>query len=129
MTVRLTDLVRSVAWSEVAFALRRLHPADARDLAPYRVVFDALRVTPPEPTTQRIRIEEGRFREPELGLEFRPWGECLGMAVVTEQPASLSQADILALCLFALTWRGLEPESVRRLFTELAKRISVSDEP
>jgi hypothetical protein len=54
MNDTLHSLLSHVEWSEVAFALRRYFREEARELEPFRRVFERLRRMTPEPTSHRV---------------------------------------------------------------------------
>lgn len=149
MTTTLHDLLCNVAWSEVAFALRRYYPKDAGDLERYRVVFEKLAQMVPETTKFRLVIgrrepdpdeqwegeelpvdvncTDGSYCEHQQGesswcLDFRRWSECLGMEVPMAPRIAYMDAGVVAHCLWEMTWHGFEEATGQAALGELGWR-------
>src|SRR5690606_21284179 len=46
-------------------------------------------------------------------IEFRPWSEWLGMTVTEKTLASYTELEILAHCLFEMTFMGFDEETIQ----------------
>lgn len=140
MTFR--SLLFSVTWADVSIALVAAYPdTSISDLVGYSRVRDILYSITPVPSTTRISINwvdpDPRFSEPDdvgywdvsglddvrdakegyetpmkWAIEFTPWGEWLGMEIDKDTLAKLSPADILAHCLWEMTFCGYTQEEV-----------------
>lgn len=151
LTTSLSYLLRAIDWVEVEQALRRHYPQEVRHLASFRRVFDELTRMPPEPTTCWLVIQpfepwldpvcdpphgeapagvcctDGSFcelRRGEIlyGIDFRSWAECLGMEVQDVTRERYSDPEIVAHCLWEMTWHGFDEVAGQDFFAELQER-------
>lgn len=146
MTTTLHDVFGRVSWSEVAFALRRHYPEDARDLASHRRAFETMTALVPDKTDywlcseiqepdeddpRRVAVRctngtrnERSGEEMRFGLDFRRWPECLGMEVPVDLRDTFTDADIVAHCLWEMTWHGIDEGDGQAFLDELKERYS-----
>lgn len=76
------------------------------------------------------------FANSEVGyaLDFTPWAEWLGMEIdpETANNIELMQSDIVAHCLWEMTFHGYEEENIKEILDELESRVeefkSMTDE-
>jgi len=158
----LKELLHKHNWPDIRSALVRLYPDQKGSIIAYKKVFRMLRAMQPTETKMRIVIEnifdecEGKYyasvsgkngtlrkeEEPEIfkddseemswGLDFTDWGEWLGMEIDSGTLASYSGLDIIAHCLWEMTWWGFTPEKVEaesRMLEEIADRAKAGLEP
>jgi len=144
MNVTLHELLSSASWSDVATALRKHYPEDVQDLERYRAAFEKMSQMTPEPSSFRLNIEshepdeddarsvavsctdgsfcEHRRGESVWGLDFRKWAECLGMEVPQERRVAFTDAEVVAHCLWDLTWHGFDEADGQEYLEELQQR-------
>jgi hypothetical protein len=154
MNVTLHSLFLRVFWSDVARALRRCYPSDARELQPYLAAFHNMRRMVPEdcpsvlviepepldpedldpeddgPPGERAHVScrdgslnEHTGQEARLGLDLTPWPRCLGMKVTPATRQAYTDAEVVAHCLWELTWYGFDETAPLELAQELGVRL------
>ncbi|VGO16188.1 hypothetical protein PDESU_04778 [Pontiella desulfatans] len=72
------------------------------------------------------QASEGTFanRETSYALSLSPWNEWLGMEIDAATAEHYSDEDILAHCLWEMTWHGFEEESIQEQKKELDRRVA-----
>ncbi|NUM47023.1 MAG: hypothetical protein HUU38_20175 [Anaerolineales bacterium] len=138
--MKLYDLIHKHAWDDVQTALVRLYPDYESELAGYRQVYDKLKTLAPVPSDLRLLIqlvysEHAQEFDVELkclypphatrnasslfALELTPWANWLGMAIEAQTLADFSEFDILAHCLYQMTFFGFTQEDIKTATTEM----------
>lgn len=56
------------------------------------------------------------------GLDFTPWNEWLGMPIRQSTIESYSELDIMAYCLWEISWMGFEEETIQEKKADLDER-------
>ncbi len=143
-----------VTWPEVATVLEREYPEDyAEDavaycgafltiagIAPKRESADGMQIV----IRDRSQFEDGgwdtggitvatednewtgeRAGEPVYwALDFTPWAEWLALPIEADTEGRLSSAEIVAHCLWEMTWHGYEEEHVQEKIEEIEERVA-----
>jgi hypothetical protein len=133
--MKLHDLIQKHNWEEVRAAIVRLYPDHESELAGYQKVFQKLKTLSPAQTDIQLQIDlvysehAGEFHietkslrpgEPSTKtgspfvLEFTPWSEWLGMELNSESLQNFSEFDIIAHCLYEMTFFGFSLEDIRK---------------
>lgn len=132
----LNSLIHALLFDNVSAALIAAYPdITENNLVGYRRVWESLYRLDPIPSTARIVISwvdpDPRWSEPDdegywdvsgkdpsflpdenvdgemlIALEFTPWAHWLGMEIDSETLAKLSPANIIAHCLWEMTFCG-----------------------
>ncbi len=148
MPVQLNDIIKKVIWPDVAAALWRCYPDQEKSRQEksregYQRVFETLNALRPTPTNMRIWIrtvqeedeppyvhvsgKDGSLRddgtEESYGIELVPWAEWLGMAVEPAVAAEYTNAEIVAHCLFEMTFYGFGEETIREFKADLKRQV------
>jgi hypothetical protein len=71
--------------------------------------------------------EEWLDSETDFALSLTPWEEWLGMQIDPNSLARYSEAEIVAQCLWDMTFHGFEQDQVRDTLTDLKRRIGEID--
>lgn len=143
----LKDFVMEVTFDEVAEVLKKKYPNDwntADNPTGFELVFIVLQDTEPVSPEDGMKIlithMVQEWDDPELeteeydsvsgyteiddqkwGLDFTPWAEWLGMEVHPETQDKYSPAEIVAHCLWEMTWNGFTEEQINEKKMKLMK--------
>jgi uncharacterized protein YggL (DUF469 family) len=141
ITITLAALVSSNHWLSVSHILLNLYPGS--QLRDYEDVYNQLQFIVPEPTEIELvltLVEEsgekpyvdvsGRSLGPLLdeltsshALEFTPWAEWLGMPIAHDTLQHFTELEILAHCLWEMTFIGYDEESIQKEMQQLIAQI------
>jgi hypothetical protein len=120
------ELLSQSHWLDVQAELTRLFPAYVEYTDSYRLAYDELRRLKPD--DGNIRLFIGRY-DPHgiipfyvLGfdgdcpkgvcLKFSPWEKWLGVNVDGSLLIQYEQTEVIAICLYDMTWAGFSSEDV-----------------
>jgi hypothetical protein len=133
MTVK--DLLVRTIWEDVWGALSRLFPEYTEYMSSYRCAYDELRRMKPEESNTRLLI--GRY-EPDgiipfyvlgikgdnpkcFSLKFSSWDKWLGASVDDLILSRYDPPEVIAICLYDMTWAGFSSEDVVTFHKEFIK--------
>lgn len=145
----LKDFVMEVTFEEVADVFKKSYPNDwnaANNPEGFEMVFNVLREKEPVPRKDDMKIliyhviQDWGYPELETeeydhvcgytesdnqkwGLDYTPWAEWLGMEIHTDTVQNYSPAEIVAHCLWELTWNGFTEEEINKKKEGLMKRF------
>ena len=150
--MKLQQLIKSYDWLSVELTLIQLYPDQVERLDDYRAVFEKLRTIEPvfddqmelmlveydsDPIDEGDEVAtyvdvSGRLITPDpeshsnsYALEFTEWKKWLGMNLAKETEANFTELEIIAHCLFEMTFIDYEESSIQEEF----KRIKgIADE-
>jgi hypothetical protein len=132
--MRLIDIVRANTWSDIKQALIEAYPEEGKNLEGYELVFQALKDISPINTEYGILVKwykddfedidfvkvsgyslkpDQPLEEYSRGLQFTPWKEWLGMPIDKESLRIFTQPEIIAHCLFDMTFSGFSEEAIQ----------------
>ena len=133
------ELATRHTWEEIGPALSRLYPAQESSLAGYKKVLAQLCTIEPIASDWHIVVEWikdwfdgkpyvrvcGRKQDDDQdwGLDFTDWAEWLGMEVEPKSFEIFPGVEILAHCLFEMTWYGFKPEDVAEADRAFAGKV------
>ncbi len=149
----LNELLQSNSWLSIETILLKLYPGEEENRNSYQDVFEELLYRNPEDSEIEIVVahqiddfdgEEyvdvsGSYRNPKSeeeelsqALEFTPWNQWLGMEISQESLESFTELEIIAHCLFEMTFVGFEEEVIQEEMKSIQKSIedykNMSDE-
>jgi hypothetical protein len=135
------DIVRTCAFRNVKESLLRLYPDQKKAINGYKHVFQTLRLMrlryDKEGTIIDIR-RSGRGRnayfsvsgvrakkgeQQSYALEFIPWSVWLGCEVDKNVLKKMAKEEIIAHCLWEMTFMGFTQNKIRRKLNSLKKRV------
>lgn len=138
----LKEILKKADWKDVANSLLSSHPKERKYLAGYEQVFEGLRQMTPMESDVTLVIEyieddldpghfyydlygrkEGDDRR--WGLLFTPWPEWMGMEVSEETVSALTPAQIIAHCLYEITFCGFSEAAVAK---EREKTLGIAED-
>ena len=132
-TVRLADLLKEVSFDPVFYRLCHYFPSQESSREAYEKVFNKLcLMTPKKHRLDDLFIEIHKVHEEDdgsewlnvsgqeiikenpisYGIEFSRWIDWVSMFITQETLDSLSKEDIVAGCLYEMTFFGFEEEDV-----------------
>lgn len=135
--MKLADLIQKHTWSEVRPVLLREYPDQATSLEVYEHVYQTLQTITSvlgKPELQLVfdDIADNKFgdyidvsghtnsdTEDKYAIEFVPWAERLGMGIATETQSKYSELEILAHCLWEMTYVGYSEEAIKNQIDEI----------
>ncbi len=126
----LKELLKKTEWSEVALELVQAYPSQRKSLEGYETVYNSLLTLEAEESDITIRIEKiedsfekGLFYnnvsgkkegdENDFGLSLTPWASWLGMKIDARTLLAYAPEEIIALCLFEMTFFGFSESRIR----------------
>jgi len=130
----LIALIKDNAWLSIELTLLDLYPDEKENIEGYQKMFNQLQLINPEPTNISIVVKwetddfdntkyvdvSGKYKNPKTeeeqfsqALEFTPWGEWLAMEIATESLQNFNELEIIAHCLYEMTFIGFEEEEIQ----------------
>ncbi len=142
------ETIKSNSWLSVESVLLELYPGENKNLSGYEEVYQKLKMLQPEETNFSIRMrwEKDDFDQTDYvnvsgcknkskefpddipnsyALDFTPWNEWLGMDIDKDTLQTFSELEIIAHCLYEMTFIGFEEDEIK---AELDKIISAAEE-
>jgi len=135
------DIVRVCSFKGVKEALLRFYPEHKKNINGYKDVFETLRLMRPRYSNEGMVIDirrVGRGKnayfavsgicveddiEQLYALEYTPWSKWLGYEVSQKLLKKMSKDDIVAHCLWEMTFAGFTQEKIRRKISALKKQV------
>lgn len=143
--MKLNDLIKSYNWLSVELTLLQLYPDQEEMLDEYRIVFEKLKITEPaEYDELEIILTEhdsdpnfesekstyvdvsGQKKIPEpnditngYAIEFLEWDKWLGMDLATETTKKFSDLEIIAHCLYEMTFIDYDEKAIQEQLKSL----------
>jgi hypothetical protein len=130
--MKLINLIKSNSWLSIELTLLRLYPDQKEIIDDYRHVYEQLLIMPvinndmkivltehesdtddPDLNATYVDVSGKDEKDPSIGyaLEFTEWSKWLGMDIELNSLKTFSELEIVAHCLFEMTFIGYdEPE-------------------
>lgn len=147
--MKLYDLIKSNNWLSVELTLLQLHPDQDKMLVEYRNVYEKLKITEPadydeleiilteyecDPNFENDRETyidvSGQEKIPDpnaitngYAIEFLEWDKWLGMDLAVETTKNFSDLEIIAHCLYEMTFIDYDEEAIQEQFKSLNDRV------
>lgn len=147
--MRFSTLIKSHHWLSVEMTLLRLYPDQKESFDGYRDVFDRLQLMEPAMDDMLLVLSEhpcdideendfydtyvdvsGRKLVPEpdsltdsYALEFVKWENWLGMELAPETIDNFNELEIIAHCLYEMTFCGYDQEDIQAQLTSLKSTV------
>jgi len=133
------EIIETCTFEEVLPTLLQMSSEHEDAMVDYRMVFDDLRLRKAEPSDIKISLGgNGHFIgvsciSPKISSYCAfcyPWNESLGMEVCQEENIHLSNAEIVAHCLWQMTYYGFSEKEIHETFDEMltSRRKDKSEE-
>jgi hypothetical protein len=144
MTTTLYNLLNRNAWDDVKVELLRLYPDEARNLKAYTRVHKQLLEMSPTPNDDDVSVRIEYVEDDEFGdywdvagvkpgsdelwaIEYARWERWLGFYVDDDTLQRLSEPQIIAYCLYEMTWAGFDQDKIQRKMHEIADILDEID--
>jgi len=146
--MKLNDIIKSYNWLSVELTLLRLYPDQETMVDDYRNVFEKLKFLEPEDYNMSIVLTEndcdsdveseertyvdvsGRKKEKDpnsitdsYAIEFVEWKKWLGMDLAPETTKKFSDLEIIAHCLYEMTFIDYNEEEIKEQFDKINDRV------
>ncbi len=146
--MKLNDLIKSNNWLSVELTLLILYPDQEKMVGEYRVVFEKLRYIQPEDYDMSIVLTENEYDsedESEINtyvdvsgrkngkdkntltdsyaIEFVEWRKWLGMDLAPETTTNFTELEIVAHCLYEMTFIGYDEEEIKEQLDTFNDRV------
>lgn len=143
--MKLKELISQSKWQDVAIAMVTEHPCQRKNLDGFKIIFETLMMMEPSESEFRIRIERTpdilnpEYTYPDVfgvkegddkrwSMEFSPWAEWLGMVVCKETLEAFSVSQIVADCLYEMTFFGFTEDTISQEKQKLEDSIKETKE-
>lgn len=121
-----------------------IYPDEEKSLEGYETVFEKLLMMASDETDMTIVIKavkdafdeeeyvdvSGKYNHPQneeqsfsRAIEFTPWKKWLGMDICKESLKNFSELEILAHCLYEMTFVGFEEKGIQKELNDLEKTV------
>ena len=135
------DKVKACNFRNVKEALLRLYPDQKKNIKGYRYVFQTLRLMKPRYNKEGLIIDirkVGRGRnayfsvsgvcrekgiKQSFGIEYMPWSKWLGCEVNKQILKKMTKDEIVAHCLWEMTFMGFTQNKIRRELNVLKRQV------
>lgn len=140
--MKFIDLLKKYNWEDIKPILLALYPDQKKNIDGYVVTLKELLVLKPVKTKMRIIIEDGfdedkeryynvsakdgTIEETAWAIDFMDWAECLGMEIDSETLSVYSPLDIVAHCLWEMTWHGFTQKEIKKKGNELFEAVKIA---
>ena len=142
MYITLKQLLQRNSWLSISSILLELYTDEDKNLQGYETVFEKLLLMHPEESDMTIVVKtvkndfdgeeyvdvSGKYKYPkneeeELShaIEFTPWKQWLDMDISAESLKDFTELEILAHCLYEMTFVGFEEEEIQEEWNDLKK--------
>jgi hypothetical protein len=141
--MNLPQLLEKHKNKEIVDRLIELYPDQKRSATGYRKVLKNLRSMPPVKRDE-MKIDVYHVKDdldPEniyeyesvsgviegedisYAIEYTPWNEWLGFELTENSLKNYSEVDIIAHCLWEMTWSGFEEEQIQEKMSSLMETV------
>ncbi len=147
--MKFNDLIKTYEWLSVELTLLRLYPDQISLLNEYRNVFEKLNIIEPTAYDElEIVLKEynsdlyfdseessyvdvsGKKKNPDpssitdsYAIEFLEWDKWLGMDLAKETTKNFSDLEILAHCLYEMTFIDYNEQAIQKQFKSLNNKL------
>jgi hypothetical protein len=140
------DIVRTCAFRNVKESLLRLYPDQKKVINGYKYVFQTLRIMRPRYNKEGMVIDirkvgrgknayfcvSGVCTEKDIqqsyALEYTPWSKWLGYEVDKNVLKKMPKEEIVARCLWEMTFMGFTQNKIRSRLSVLRRRVKDIEE-
>ena len=143
--MRFKDLIRTNSWSSIEIRLLDFYPQEKSRISAYEEVFFKLQIMPEKESDMLIVLDKeydndapngyyvgvsGRKKDnendgspttPFYAIEFTPWNEWLSMEIDSNTISEFTEHDIIAHCLYEMTFIGFDEMKIQGKLNQLTK--------
>lgn len=138
--MKLKEIISQVSWMDVAIALVTEHPDQRKSVEEYKAVFESLLTMEPRESDYQIQIErvadilDSRYTYPDVfgvkvgddkswSIALSPWAEWIGMDISQKTFDEFSDCQIVANCLYEMTFFGFTEDMVMKKEQDLEESV------
>ncbi len=142
--MNLKQLIQKNAWLSVSAILLKLYPKEENNIQGYQTVFEKLMMMTPAVNDMVIVISNekddfdgeeyvdvsGKYKHPKNeeeefshAIEFTPWKKWLGMDISTESLKEFTELEILAHCLYEMTFVDFDEKDIKEKLDNLERTL------
>lgn len=139
------ELIHHHHWLSIKTELIRLYPDEEKQIDTYQDVYYKLKLLAPEPSDVTIRLNDikdgdesyvdvdgyytdGRVDKHSgndaLALDFTPWNQWLGMLVDARAFNDFTDLEIIAHCLYEMTFISFDQEEIQEQLDGLKRTVN-----
>lgn len=140
--MKFQELIQKHNWEDIQAAIIRLYPEYEGEVTGYQEVFEMLKTLKPAPTMLRLHAETkydervGEYHAHVSGLgpaakdgdgqvpfaiKLTDWAEWLSMEISEQTFSNYSEYEIIAHCLWEMTFFGFTQEDIRQAGMEMTE--------
>jgi len=141
----LKEIIKKNNWLSVELTFLNLYPDQGKNIEAYHEIFQKLREMTPKESKLQISLEQcfedetneesyvhvsGLEPNPDnsneiesFGIEFVPWSEWLGMSIHQKTLKEFNELEIIAHCLYEMTFYGYDEETIQGEIAEMEKSM------
>ena len=134
------DIIGACVFKNVKEALLRLYPNQKKNIKGYKYVFQTLRLMRLRYSKERMVIDISKVgrgrkayfsvsgvyaqksRQQSYAIAFTPWSEWLGLEVGNQVLKKIPKNEIIAHCLWEMTFMGFTQDKIRKKLNALKKQ-------
>ena len=134
------DVVRTCIFKDIEESLLQLYPDQKKNIKGYKYVFQTLRLMRLRYSKERMVIDISKLgrgrkayfsvsgvyaqksRQQSYAIEFTPWSEWLGLEVGNQVLNKIPKDEIIAHCLWEMTFMGFTQDKIRKKLNALKKQ-------
>ncbi len=144
--MKFADLIKNNSWLSIEITLLNLYPDEKRSISGYEEIFNKLKFMRPVSKNISIIVKtvydsydnieyidvSGSYNNPKdnthghtnsLAIEFTPWNEWLGMEIDEKSLQNFSELEVIAHCLYEMTFIGFEEEEIQAEMKKVEKDV------
>jgi len=142
--VKFLDLIKNNNWLSVKMTLLNLYPNEEKSISGYEDVYEKLFYLSPVLNDLTIQVKNeiddfdqaeyvdvsGYYKNPKTeeekfsqAIEFTAWNKWLGMDMDKSSLLNFSELEIIAHCLYEMTFIGFEEEDIQEEFNNLEDSV------
>lgn len=137
--IKFRDVLFETLWIDVEESLLDLYPDPSENIEGYRQVYEELNSLEPSDNEDNCTIVielqyddiekknyysvSGLIDGMTYGIEFSPWEEWLGYYVDENLLKEMSKEEIVAHCLYEMTWAGFTQKDIKERVDEIEQVI------
>ncbi len=140
------DILRACIFKNVKEALQRLYPDQKKVINGYKYVFQTLKLMRPRYNKEGMVIDIRKFGrgknayfcvsgvcteksiQQSYALEYTPWSKWLGYEIDKQVLKKMPKEEILAHCLWEMTFMGFTQSKIRSRLSVLKRRVKDLEE-
>jgi hypothetical protein len=143
--MKFVELIHSNHWLSIEYTLIGLYPDQEQNIGAYKSVFDRLQKLNPieeemqivltqyfdDETNEKRYVDVSGYKETldedsltnSYAIEFTPWKKWLGMQISKDTLQRFDQLEIIAHCLYEMTFCGYDEEEIQEKFSDIKNSV------